>query len=200
MPRIAQPLTAILAVLVALMSFRFLALGLEPAFSVMRDHILNRETMFLIHVTLAPVALFLGPFQFMPRLRARRKTLHRWMGRVYALACILGGVAGLDMAINAIGGPVAGWGFGLLSVLWIGTTINAVRLAMQGDIANHRRWMIRSFALTFAAVTLRLQLPFLIGSGMDYPAASLIVAWSCWIPNALFAEWWITRRAVLRTA
>lgn len=117
-------------------------------------------------------------------------------GRIYALAVLVGGASGLVLAIGAEGGPVAAAGFGLLAVLWIGITGNAVRLAMRRDIAAHRHWMIRSYALTFAAVTLRIYLPFLIGlGGLDYAQSSIWVAWACWVPNLLLAQWWLTRTA-----
>jgi len=62
-------------------------------------------------------------------------------------------------------------------------------------VEPHPRIMIRSFALTFAAVTLRLQLPFLLADGSTYVEASRIVSWSCWIPNILFAKWWLRRKS-----
>jgi len=195
MHRLILPSIAFFSLSIALASYRFLPLGLGPAFDEMADHILNRRTAFLIHVILAPIALALGTFQFMPRLRQRYLALHRWSGRIYALACIGGGISGLVMALNAVGGPVAGWGFGLLAVLWIATTAQAVRLAIARDIARHREWMMRSFALTLAAVTLRLQLPFLLVGGLSYPDASVIVAWSCWVPNILLVQWVLSRRS-----
>ena len=59
---------------------------------------------------------------------------------------------------------------------------------------GHRCWMIRSYALTFAAVTLRLELPlFFIFGGMEYPVASSYVAWLCWVPNLFIAELYLRR-------
>jgi uncharacterized membrane protein len=185
---------AITSLLVALISYRFLALDLMQAFETMQSHILNQKTAFLVHITASPIALALGVFQFSHKLRQRWPRLHRLSGRIYALAILLGGISGLVMAFGAIGGAVAGWGFGLLAVLWIGVTAQAVRLAMQRRIADHRRWMMRSFALTFAAVTLRLYLPVFMASGMDYAAASVYVAWLCWVPNLFVAEYILRRK------
>ena len=184
-----------LAILVALVSYRFLALGLAPSFQGMDEHIALRRGAFLAHVSAAPIALILGAVAFAwPRMPVRHPALHRWSGRAYGLAILIGGVAGLIMAIGAWERPVAALGFGLLAVLWLGFTAQAVRLAMQRKIALHRRWMIRSFALTFAAVTLRLELPVLFVLGMDYAEASNIVAWLCWVPNLAVAERLIRRR------
>jgi uncharacterized membrane protein len=181
-------IAAFLSVSVALVSFRFLLQGLDAAFTGMEGHIADRRTAFLIHIIASPVALAAGVLQFLPRLRAWRPALHRWTGRLYALAILCGGLAGLVMALDTAGGPVAGWGFGLLAILWMGATAQAVRLAMTGQIARHREWMIRSFALTFAAVTLRLEMPVFFIAGMDYAEASRWLAWMCWLPNLVVAE------------
>lgn len=181
-------IAAVFSLLIALTSYRFLAFPLELGFPDFLDHITNRRTLFLMHIAAAPVALAVGAFQFMPKLRAKRSGLHRWMGRIYGLSILIGGIGALGIGVTAIGGPVAQVGFTLLAILWLATTANAVRLAMQRNIVEHRKWMIRSFALTFAAVTLRLQLPFFFAGGYDYAAASLWVAWTCWVPNLIVAE------------
>ncbi|MCF6234200.1 MAG: DUF2306 domain-containing protein [Rhodobacteraceae bacterium] len=182
-------LMACLSVIVALLSFRFLALGIELAFPVFQDNINANMTVFMTHVIASPIALAIAVMQFLPGLRKRRPRLHRWAGRIYAIAVLFGAVSGLMLAYSALDRPVAAMGFGLLAVLWLLVTARAVLSARAGQIAAHRRWMIRSFALTFAAVTLRLQLPVLLGLGMDYPEASNIFAWTCWVPNLLVAEW-----------
>ncbi|MEZ5660921.1 MAG: DUF2306 domain-containing protein [Burkholderiaceae bacterium] len=186
---------AVSSVLVALVSYRFLFLGLAPAFQELTAQISAAPLAFLIHVAASPIALAVGAIQFFPAMRARRPALHRWLGRVYGLAILAGGLAGLVMAPTSVGGPVAGWGFGLLAVIWVAVTAQAVRLAMAGRFAEHRRWMIRSYALTFAAVTLRLYLPLFFANGYDYAQASVWLAWLAWIPNLLAVEWWLRRQA-----
>jgi len=100
------------------------------------------------------------------------------------------------LAVNALGGAVAGWGFGILAVLWIAVTAQAIRMAIVRNFIEHRKWMIRSFALTFAAVTLRIYLVGFTLAGVSYIPASVYIAWMCWIPNMIFAEWWIRRTSV----
>ena len=186
--RIPILILAVLSILVALITYRFVFLKLTLSFPDMLGHLDQRWLAFVLHISASPIALALGTMQFFPRLRARRPALHRWTGRIYASAILVGGLSGLVIALGAKGGFVVSLGFGILSVLWIGTTANAVRLAMAGQIAQHRRWMIRSFALTFAAVTLRLYLLGFMAAGFEYTEASLYLAWFCWIPNILFAE------------
>ncbi len=186
-------LIAVTSVLIALVSFRFLLLGMALAFPDMPGHINNHLTAFTLHVTAAPLALVLGTLQFFPKLRARRPSLHRWTGRLYGVAILTAGLSGIVIALNAKGGAIASTGFTLLSILWITFTANAIRLAMAGRITEHRRWMLRSFALTFAAVTLRLYIPMFMVGGLDYTAASIYLAWICWVPNLVFMEWWLRR-------
>ena len=193
--RIPFALAAILSVAVALVSFRFLALGLAEAFPVMAPNIDGSRLAFLAHISAAPVALALGAFQFMPRLRARAPGLHRWSGRLYALAILIAASGALGMLPTVNGGLASQLGFGLLALFWLAITANAIRLAMARRIDEHRRWMIRSFALTFAAVTLRIYLAPMMAAGMSYEQAIPILAWMCWLPNLVVAEALLRQRA-----
>jgi predicted membrane protein DUF2306 len=63
----------------------------------------------------------------------------------------------------------------------------AARFILRGDAIRHRRWMIRSYALT-AAITLRIHLPLIFAFHWPFRFAYPAIAWLCWIPNALAAE------------
>lgn len=143
------------------------------------------------HVAASLVALAAGPWQFNTRLRSRLLNVHRWTGRVYVLAVLAGGTAGLVLSRTAQEGRVTHAGFGLLAIAWLATTLQAYRVIRGGDALRHREWMMRSFALTFAAVTLRLMLPLELALGVPFAIAYRIVSWACWLPNVLFAEWLI---------
>ena len=147
------------------------------------------------HIFGAAVALSLGAFQFSARLRTGRPQLHRWMGRLYlGVGVLVGGIAGLIMATHAFGGVAARLGFGVLAVLWLYTGARAYKAIRGGDAATHRRWMVRNFSLTFAAVTLRLYLPIAGVAGVPFEVAYPIIAWIAWVPNLAVAEWWFNRR------
>lgn len=141
------------------------------------------------HVFGAMFALLLGPWQFSRRLRTSYPELHRWMGRFYlGVGVLIGGLAGLYMAFHAFGGFVAQTGFGMLAVFWLFTGMRAYLAIRSGDVGTHRRWMVRNFALSFAAVTLRLWLPGSVASGIPFEVAYPVIAWACWVPNLIFAE------------
>lgn len=180
---------------VALVSYRILVLGMETGFPDMNLH-LPHAAVFWTHALAAGLALAVMPFQFWRGLRDRRRDLHRLTGRTYVLAVLAGGVSGLYMSFFAKTGAVAGAGFFFLALAWLSTTALALQAARAGDIDSHRRWMIRSAALTFAAVTLRLYLPLTMLAGLPFDGSYTAIAWACWIPNLLAVELWSRRRQV----
>ncbi len=199
---------ALLAVAVAIHSLRYEGVlfnawpMIDPG---IRGVIQRVPVQALTHMLIAPIALLLGPFQFFSRLRAKYPRAHRISGRVYVAACLIAGVGALATAPYASGGPVASWGFGILAVLWIGTTAGAWQAAVQRRFELHRLLMRFSYAMTFGAVTLRLQIPlgFMLGYA-SYPAMSVWLAWTSWIPNVIVVaiySWLRTaRRAVTAAA
>jgi uncharacterized membrane protein len=182
----------------AVFVYGFLPLGnlLHPDMKVTYN---NHAAGIYTHVFGAMFALLLGPWQFSTRLRMSRPILHRWIGRLYLGAGVLiGGIAGLYMAFHAFGGLVAQSGFGMLAVLWLYTGMRAYLAIRSGDVTSHRRWMVRNFSLSFAAVTLRLWLPGSVASGIPFEVAYPVIAWGCWVPNVLVAELAFNRTARTR--
>lgn len=198
MSRAALPVMAFLSFAVALVSWRFLIISPETLIPSLTLPLWTPRLAIWTHIFTAPLALAAGAVQFFPRLRAARPRLHRWTGRAYGIAVGLAGLSALGMTASAWPDrPIAATGFTLLALLWLATTARAIAAAMARprQLALHQDMMTRSFALTFAAVTLRLQLPLFIGFGhLDYAQASLYVAWLCWVPNLIVAEWIIRRR------
>lgn len=171
-----------------------------------------RYVGLFVHAFSGGIALLLGPFQFLDGFRKRRPVVHRWMGRLYLVSILIGGLSAFVIAPGMISGLVGEVGLMSLAVLWLWTGWNAYSSIRKGNVKSHREWMIRSFALTFAAATLRLwlgtliatQLPFLQTKyGGDFDALFVevyrVVMWLCWVPNIIFAEWFIQRRHVKQT-
>ena len=153
-----------------------------------------------LHVAGGIGALLAGPWQFSAKLRARALNFHRWLGRFYLLEVALGSIAGLAMSVVSLEGLPTHFGFGILAVLWFFTGLQAYRMVRSGDIEAHRRWMIRNFALTLAAVTLRIYMPLMLAL-LHWPfrPAYITVSWLCWIPNLLVAEWMVRRQFQARS-
>jgi len=177
------------AVIVALFSLRFYGVPFghwAPMDPRMRDLITAIPFRALTHMLIAPLALLIGALQFLPRLRARYPRAHRYIGRIYVASCVIAGVGALTMVPHALGGPVAGLGFGILAVLWIAATLGGWWAAVRRKLELHRLLMRLSYAMTFGGVTLRLQIPlgFLLGFS-SYAAMSVWLAYTSWIPNVI---------------
>lgn len=183
-------LAALLSIGVALFSYRYV-IGIGPLGEGVMANLFSRPWL-AAHALGGATALLVGAFQFLPAIR-RRRAIHRWLGRTYAAACILGAAAGFILAFGTTAGPIAGLGFGLLAPVWIYTTVQGWRTAIARDFDAHRRWMIRSFALTFAAVTLRLHLPIGMMAGLTFEQIYVATAWISWIPNLIVVELWMRR-------
>jgi uncharacterized membrane protein len=141
------------------------------------------------------VALLIGAFQFSAWLRQRHRQVHRWIGRVYLGGVLVGGVGGFGIAAIAHGGGPTQAGFTLLAALWLYSAARAYGAIRGGDVDAHRRWMIRNFALTFGAVTLRIELGVLTNVlGWSFDEAYVTVAWLSWVGNLVVAEWWLLQR------
>jgi uncharacterized membrane protein len=167
--------------------------------------------LLVTHIFTATVALVLGPLQFVPAIRARRRW-HRRIGRAYLLVGVL------PSAVTAV--PVAllsdrivtQVGLVIPAVGWLVTAWLAVRAIRRGDVAAHRAWMMRNYALTFLAVTARILVPLVLLTGLatgaiapvDAPTAvtSLIPVGQVlgWMINLAVAEVLIMRAPRTRTA
>jgi uncharacterized membrane protein len=179
----------VLALLMTLLAARYLPADPDAYFAEQRRVYEDNTFAILGHILGASIAMILGPFQFLPRQRQRLLGLHRWAGRLYLTGVGVGSVFGFIMAWLAYGGIVSSLGFATLAVLWLSTGAMALARVRSGDIQAHRDWMVRNYALTLAAVTLRIWLPLLsMAIGIEFTNAYRTVAWLCWIPNLILAE------------
>jgi uncharacterized membrane protein len=184
-------LGALLSAGIALVSYRYLVPGIPAPAGVAANAF--SVPWLTVHAAAAATALLVAPLQFRSRLRARRPSVHRLLGRVYVTCCLIGGATGLALAMGTTAGPVAAAGFGSLALVWLIVTAQAWRLAMRRNFVVHREWMIRSFALTFAAVTLRLYLPIAQLLPVELDDAYRAISFLCWVPNVLLAEAYLRR-------
>jgi len=160
-----------------------------------------------VHAFSGGIALLLGPFQFLQKLRDRHPALHRWMGRIYLTGILFAGLSAFIIAPGMISGLVGEVGLMTLATLWLWTGLMAYINIRAGNVEIHRQWMIRNYALTFAATTLRLWLGILIGTQIPFLETKYagnfdalfvevyrVVMWLCWVPNLIVAEMIVQRR------
>jgi uncharacterized membrane protein len=160
-----------------------------------------------LHVVGSAIALAVGPLLFSTRLQAKSMRLHRRLGKLYVLSIGVGGGAGIYLAFESLGGLMSQAGFLALDILWLTSTYFGYKRIRQKRIEQHREWMLRSYALTFAGVTLRFWVALL---GMltiplenfsqfellleDFNRMYRFDAWLCWVPNLIVVEWYIRRQ------
>ncbi|MFC4529901.1 DUF2306 domain-containing protein [Sphaerisporangium dianthi] len=154
-------------------------------------------TLHIVAVTLYSI---LGAFQFAPRFRRRRPGWHRVAGRLLVVCGLVAALTGLEMTLfyprpEGDGDLLAGFRlvFGTAMLLSIVLGVSAIR---RRDIARHRAWMMRGYAIGVAAGTQALtHLPWFLIVGTqpgELPRALLVGAG--WVINLAVAEWFIRRR------
>jgi len=153
------------------------------------------------HAATAVIALIAGPFQVFRKPSAAGVRQHRLLGYVYAFSVTLSGLVSVYLSFFTTGGWISGIGLLVLDVLWVSSTWIGVGKIAAKNLKAHKRWMLRSYALTFAAVTLRLLLvPLEMVTGGRVELSFRIVAWASWLINLLVVELVIrSGRAATRT-
>ena len=145
---------------------------------------------FFTHIYVSVFSLIAGLTQFSKTIQNRYKKLHRIFGYGYIVVILfLAAPSGFIISLYANGGWVAQSSFAILSVIWWFTTYLAVKEAQNRNWKKHELWMIRSYALTLSAVTLRgwkvILVPLTEASPMELYR---IVAWLSWTLNLCVAE------------
>lgn len=190
--------TALLCAGLALFSYRYLP-AIGPRSPQILENLFARPWLDL-HIAGAATALLVGPLNLLAPIRRRAPGVHRWIGRTYVIACVVGGAGGLVIAFGSFAGPIATAGFASLAICWLVTNVQGWRSARARRFADHRSWMIRSFALTFAAVTLRLYLPFIPLFHASFVEGYRVISFLAWVPNMIAAELYLRRAAWRRPA
>ena len=173
-------------------------------FAALDDIFARYPVLTLIHIIPGVLFMLLGPLQFSATIRARHLQWHRWSGRVYLLCSLIIGISALVMSVGmpAIGGltqAVATTLFALLFLFALGKAYWHVR---HCEIAQHREWMIRAFAIGLAVATIR---PII---GLFFATSRLssltpdmffgIAFWIGFVLHFLAAEAWIRWTRSLR--
>ena len=137
---------------------------------------------FRTHIFLGLVAISIGPFQFLKKLRFNYKTVHKVIGYIYTISVLLSGMSGIIIAQFAMGGWITTVGFSLLSLIWIYTIVKAITYIRDGKVLEHKKWIFLSYGLTFAAITQRTLL--LIPLWTEIPFIP-IYQLSAWLPSLI---------------
>jgi hypothetical protein len=110
------------------------------------------------HAVGGTIALVSGPLQFSSRLRRRYPKFHRVVGRVYVCSVLMAAPFAILMAVSHHDFKFLSFAIttAIQSGAWVVTTAVAFAAACRRQIQRHRVWMVRSYAVTFTFVFLRL--------------------------------------------
>ncbi|GIG55869.1 hypothetical protein Lfu02_02410 [Longispora fulva] len=205
----------------AVLTLAFLAFSLPPYLSLdpaqarlpLRAGFPAHYAVLLAHIGFGTVALVTCGLQVWPWFRQRHPAWHRRAGRVYVFAGVLpAGLTGIVVSIVSHTGYVGRIGNLTLCLVWLATTFRGYRTARLRRYADHRRWMVRSFALTTSIVANRVWIVALIiglsptvdshyGGDINrmIPEAAQAAIWLSWVVNLVLAEWWLERTRVRRS-
>lgn len=140
--------------IIALLSAYYLYRGIKFRFFT-DGNLSTKAIWYYSHLATAIAPLVIGPFQFWTWLRVNHVTVHRTMGKIYIIGSILGGLTafylGLTIGLEGSIVPLL-----LLSTTWLFMSVCAWLSIRQGNIAAHRLFVIRSYALALVFVFLRL--------------------------------------------
>jgi hypothetical protein len=148
------------------------------------------QVSFYVHIISGWWVMGIGIFQFVPSFVKKNAIWHRGLGKIYVLSVLfLAAPSGLGLSLYANGGLSAKVGFSLQCVVWWLTTWVAWREIQQKNWQKHIEWMIRSYAVTLAAMSLRVGSFVMVYGFQTKPIETyLTVTWLSWIGNLLIAE------------
>lgn len=116
----------------------------------------RRPALTLVHVLPGLLFMVLGPLQFVRRIRCQNLRLHRWCGRVFMAAGFVIGVSALFMSFQmAIGGANETAATTLFAIVFLFALTKALFHIRRREVALHREWTIRAFAIGLAVATIR---------------------------------------------
>ena len=153
----------------------------------------------VLHILSTSVYCLLGALQFSPGIRRRRPDWHRGAGRLLIPLGLVAALSGLWLtqfyppvdhdgpllyAIRLVVGSA------MVSFICLGFA--AIR---RRDIAQHRAWMMRGYAIGLGAGTQALtHLPYVLFDGIQGELSRALAMGAGWAINLAVAEWIIRRR------
>lgn len=178
-------------------TWQYIPLQSDVAFLQIKQTEINRIPLyypiFYAHVYSAIFVLLAGFFQFSATLLKKFPATHRNIGKFYVLIVLfLSAPSGFFTGLFANGGFYSKISFVSLSILWFYFTLKGFTTIKGKNVTQHKAFMLRSFALTFSAITLRFWKVILVY--LFHPAPMdvyQIIAWLGWIPNLLIVEYYL---------
>jgi hypothetical protein len=183
----------LLAIKLTAIAVTYFFTGTDNEFLLTKQDLLHNLTWkvaFYGHLLGGSVAVVSGTLAFFIQWIKPSSKGHKILGKIYFLSIMfIGGPTGLYLGFYAESGYLATIGFIGMSCAWMVPTFIAVYKITKGDIAGHHKWMIRSYSMTLAGVTLRLMTPMVIYFlEWSYDTTFIVTAYVPWMFNLALAE------------
>ena len=192
-----------ISITVVLMTFYtfYTYLYLSPGTTVspeQKTEYTKHNISIITHSLFGAIALFAGVFQLIKSIREKYPRSNIFLRKIYYTSVLVSAISGLHVATYAQGGLVNKVGFFILDIIWICSIIQAINADKKSDMPAFRIWIVRNYALTFAAITLRIWLT-LIWSFYHFQPSHFseiyqTLGFLCWIPNLIILEWFYLKK------
>jgi uncharacterized membrane protein len=169
--------------------------------------------VLMFHILGVSLAMITCVIQVWPGLRKRWPRVHRYSGRVYVIGVMIAAVAGLVLVMV--------WPFSVntsfvqvgLALPWMAITGYGWILARKRRFSDHRRWMLRSFAISISFPLSEIMLPLIqiplqtqlhtrLAGSRDILTQMSIAAdsWVGFLVAYLAVDWYLERDLLRRSA
>lgn len=148
----------------------------------------------ILHIICAVLFSLLGAFQFSTGLRQRYPQWHKASGRIVAASGVVAALSGLWMTAMfpipaVLQGDLLFWVRLLVGTAMLLAIVLAVTAAMNRDIAKHRAWMIRGYALgQGAGMQVVVLMPWMLIVGTPSALLRDVLMSLAWLINLAVAE------------
>lgn len=166
------------------------------------------QCAFYVHISSSIVVIVVGLVQFLPKILKKWPLVHRLLGKIYVMSIlILAAPSGLILGFYANGGLSSKVGFVMQSIVWWGLTLAAWTEIRRKRALQHTQMMLRSYAVTLAAMSLRTESYVMYHYFGTKPIETyLTVTWLSWVGNLLLAELliyngaakWLHRKLIIK--
>ena len=190
--------------LMLLITLQYIPIKLDVAFLKIKQEEIQLgyyQWAFFIHVFTSILVLIFGITQFTNYIRWKVPKLHRFLGKAYVLLILcFASPTGFVMALHANGGWSSKIAFGIMAILWFYFTLMAFQFARKRKWVLHENFMLRSYALTLSAISLRL-FKWVMAHTLEWPPMDMyrVVAWAGWLVNIVIIEIYIHKKSQKNT-
>jgi uncharacterized membrane protein len=130
--------------------------GKFPPAAAMDAGFARHLALTLVHIIPGAAFMILAPLQFVPAIRAKHLSFHRWSGRLLFVSGLVIGISALVMSYTMnIGGANETAATTLFAILFLFCLIKAYRHIRRKEVAQHREWVIRMFGIGLGVATTR---------------------------------------------